>query len=128
MTLIEKITSSLLLAVVLPSALAMPAQVDDSNDTAVAVAPAMACDCRHNNDAGRWRDPEMGPSGRLAWLCSQGGGCHTAQRGRMCVSGDLNQCGCATQSARDWESWHGDWFLWSSVTCGRLSVTITSPP
>ncbi|KAK4106666.1 hypothetical protein N658DRAFT_394640, partial [Parathielavia hyrcaniae] len=75
-----------------------------------------ACSCHHNNDAGRWDDP-MDPAGRVADLCSRGGGCHQAAIGRMCVSGDMGQCGCATQAAQDWQSWHNNWFLWTAVTC-----------
>ena len=82
------------------------------------------CSCDHNNDAGRWRDSES-PSGRIAILCGSGGGCYQAEAGLMCVQGDLNQCGCAVAAATDWQSWHGDWFLWSAVTCSGLSITIT---
>ncbi|VBB81549.1 Putative protein of unknown function [Podospora comata] len=71
--------------------------------TAAAEAALLACGCVHNNDAGRWDDP-MKPSGRLADLCSRGGGCHQAAIGRMCVHGDTGQCGCAVASAEECES------------------------
>ncbi|OAQ63714.1 alpha-galactosidase [Pochonia chlamydosporia 170] len=80
--------------------------------------------CQHNNDAGRWKS-ELKPSDRLRELCSSGGGCYRAEKGYMCVTGDLNQCDRAVNSAREWESQHGDWWLWSIVSCGGLRVTIT---
>lgn len=73
------------------------------NTTAAAEAALLACGCVHNNDAGRWDDP-MKPSGRLADLCSRGGGCHQAAIGRMCVHGDTGPCGCAVASAEECES------------------------
>ncbi|KAK4195694.1 hypothetical protein QBC40DRAFT_315569 [Triangularia verruculosa] len=79
------------------------------NATAAVEAALLACGCVHNNDAGRWDDP-MSPSGRVADLCSRGGGCHQAAIGRMCVHGDLGQCGCAVQSAQEWESFSGPAF------------------
>jgi hypothetical protein len=82
------------------------------------------CNCIHNNDAGRWRDTDT-PDDRLAALCGSGGGCYQAEAGTMCVEGDLSQCNCAIAAAGDWQSWHGDWFLWTAVTCGSLSITIT---
>lgn len=99
----------------------LAAAVPAANPAADATA---ACDCQHNGDAGRWNDA-ADPAGRLASLCSNGGGCWQATAGRMCVNGDLNQCPCAIQSAQEWQSWHGDWFLWSAVSCGGLTVTIT---
>jgi hypothetical protein len=108
-------------------AAALPAE-GSSNAAAAAVQPAARaaqdCGCFHNGDAGRW-DDSMDPAGRLTALCRAGGGCYQAAIGRMCVTGDLSRCDCAEQVAADWESWHGNWFLWTAVTCGGLSVTIT---
>ncbi|KAM0689940.1 hypothetical protein Q7P36_008706 [Cladosporium allicinum] len=84
-----------------------------------------AASCSHNNDAGRWDDP-LAPADRLADLCGHGGGCYQAKIGHMCVEGNLNQCGSAVVAAKDWQSWHGNWFLWSAITCDGLSITITS--
>ena len=81
------------------------------------------CDCTHNGDAGRWNDSDA-PNDRIAAICAQGGGCYQAQAGLMCVNGDLSQCSCAVSAASQWQSWHGDWFLWSAISCGGLSVTI----
>ena len=83
------------------------------------------CDCIHNGDAGRWNDSDA-PNDRIAALCAEGGdgGCYQAQAGLMCVRGDVSQCGCAVSAASQWQSWHGDWFLWSSVTCSDLYITI----
>jgi hypothetical protein len=84
------------------------------------------CNCVHNGDAGRWRDSDT-PAARLAEIChdNPGGYCYQAEAGKMCVAGDYNQCDCAVQMAANWQSWHGDWFLWSAITCGGLSITIT---
>ncbi len=90
-------------------------------------------DCKHNNDAGRWRDSDS-PAGRIEALCYEGlrdgsyqehGLCYQAEVGYMCVEGDLrNGCACAIEAAQEWQSWHGDWFLWSAVTCGDITITI----
>ncbi|KAK0663488.1 hypothetical protein QBC41DRAFT_234383 [Cercophora samala] len=103
-------TMLLSLAAFVPAVLAMPAtevkleaKDVEFNATAAAEASLLACGCAHNNDAGRWDDP-MKPSSRVADLCSRGGGCHQAAIGRMCVSGDTGQCGCAVASAEEWES------------------------
>lgn len=98
--------------------------VEGQNTAADSELEVRACDCVHNGDAGRWRDG-LSPSGRLQDLCNQGGGCWDGERGRMCVSGDMSKCSCAITSAQEWESWSSDWWLWSAVTCGGLSVTIT---
>ena len=84
------------------------------------------CDCRHNGDAGRWRDA-LSPADRVRDICTRDNlGCHDAERGRMCVtSPNRNQCSCAIEAANSWQSWNSDWWLWSSITCGDLSVTIT---
>lgn len=81
------------------------------------------CNCNHNGDAGRWNDSDA-PNDRIAALCAQGGGCYQAQNGLMCVSGDFSQCGCAVSAASQWQSWHGNWFLWTSVNCSSLNITI----
>lgn len=94
-------------------------------ETKQEVARAAEDSCSHNNDAGRW-DDDMKPSDRLDYLCYHNGGCWDARIGRMCVNGDLSNCLAAGTAARQWESWHGNWFLWSAITCGGISVTITS--
>lgn len=84
------------------------------------------CNCKHNNDAGRWRDA-LSPNDRIAELCSKGrAGCWDGERGKMCISGNLAAgCACAISAAARWQSHHGDWFLWSAVSCGDFTVTIT---
>lgn len=82
-----------------------------------------ACDCHHNDDAGRWRDPKS-PSGMVSELCTNQGGCHQSEEGNMCIQGDMTQCACAIEYAKAEESWHGDWFLWSAINCGDLSITM----
>ncbi|KAK4232973.1 hypothetical protein C8A03DRAFT_39354 [Achaetomium macrosporum] len=118
MTAITKLALATTLLAAL--AVALPASPDDGNTTSAAgpsARAAQACSCFHNNDAGRW-DDRLDPAGRIADLCSVGGGCYQAAIGRI-------QCACATQAGKDWQSWHGNWFLWTAVTCGGLSVTIT---
>jgi len=84
-----------------------------------------ACNCYHNNDAGRWRDGSESPASRIDILCFSGGGCYEAELGDMCISGDKTQCPCAASAAANWQSFHDDWFLWSAITCDGLSITIT---
>lgn len=106
----------LLMVTALAGVHAMPTEVEELS--------IRSCDCVHNNDAARW-DDALKPSERLADLCSNGGGCYKAAKGTMCVTGDLSKCSCASDSAAQWQSFHGNWFLWSAITCGGLSVTIT---
>lgn len=105
--------SGLCAASTIPDASARAAELDTRD-----------CGCSHNNDAGRW-DDDLKPSDRLNYLCKTGGGCWNAKIGKMCVTGNLGDCDCAVDSARNWESWHGNWFLWSSIVCGGLGVSIT---
>ncbi|KAI0849116.1 hypothetical protein F5Y00DRAFT_261932 [Daldinia vernicosa] len=86
-----------------------------------------ACDCHHNNDAGRWKGSQT-PSSAIAELCKEGGACKENGHGaRLCVLGDISQCLCAVEAAESWQSKHGgDWFLWSGVNCGDLTVTMNA--
>ena len=95
------------------------------NDTVNASAFAGECDCFHNGDAGRWRDSES-PAGRIALLCAAGGGCHTSLQGAsMRVMGNVGMCSCLSNVAANWQSWHGDWFLWSVIQCPGIMFSIT---
>ncbi len=87
------------------------------------VSSVYACYCYANEDAARWDDSDA-PADRLEAMCAQGVSCYQANIGLMCVDGDLSQCGCAVEYANAWQSWHGDWFLWSAITCDGLSLTI----
>lgn len=86
------------------------------------------CNCVHNGDAGRWRDSDS-PAGRLTQLCPQTSvtspNCYSAEKGTMCTTGDRSQCNCADEAAANWQSWHGDWFLRTIITCGNGAITIT---
>ncbi|KAG4028587.1 hypothetical protein MFRU_020g00300 [Monilinia fructicola] len=81
------------------------------------------CNCSHNNDAGRWIDSHS-PAAEVINLVNANGGCYTATvQGHMCVtisgSGDdaNNVRGCLQEVSADWQSYHGDWFLWTAITC-----------
>jgi hypothetical protein len=82
---------------------------------------ASAYNCwRNTDDAGRWRDSKS-PADRLVELCKQGDGehCWQAEVGRMCVTGRGNEnfCNYVWGWAGREQSWHGDHFLWSDITC-----------
>ncbi|KAI1370410.1 hypothetical protein F4677DRAFT_465484 [Hypoxylon crocopeplum] len=82
------------------------------------------CDCHHNNDAGRWKGSQT-PADAVMELCQEGGTCkENGQGARLCVVGDVSQCLCAHEAAYNWQSKHGDWFLWSGINCGDLTVTM----
>lgn len=93
---------------------------------------AAGCDCVHNDDAGRWKDKNS-PAGEAAALVDQGGGCYKADtQGNMCVSfidGNANVKTCLSEAAANWQSFHGDWFLWTAITCSdgaaKALLTIT---
>ncbi|KAI1799484.1 hypothetical protein F4811DRAFT_543562 [Daldinia bambusicola] len=94
----------------------------------LALMPGMlvnaACECHHNNDAGRWKGKQT-PADAVLELCKTGGSCKTNGYGaRLCVVGDVTQCLCAVEAAKNWQSKHGDWFLWSGINCGELTVTM----
>ncbi|KAK0755697.1 hypothetical protein N5P37_011753 [Trichoderma harzianum] len=113
-----KFTTAIALAMTLVGANATPTEVHDR--------AAQACSCSHNNDAGRW-GTDGTPATAISNLCQQGGGCATGNGGgQLCISGDFGQCGCAVNFANQQQSQHGDWFLWSSITCGGMSITMTA--
>jgi hypothetical protein len=85
------------------------------------------CACSHNNDAGRWVDGGNSPASDAFTLINNGGGCFTAAtQGVMCISfnnptQDIKNC--LGQEAANQQSQHGDWFLWSAITCTDGSAT-----
>ncbi|KAF2131387.1 hypothetical protein P153DRAFT_364978 [Dothidotthia symphoricarpi CBS 119687] len=91
-----------------------------------------ACNCVHNNDAGRWIDKNS-PAAAAVPLINANGGCYTATgQGRMCVgltNGNQAVKDCLGQVASNWQSYHSDWFLWTSITCddgnAHAQLTIT---
>ncbi|EJD43291.1 hypothetical protein AURDEDRAFT_125994 [Auricularia subglabra TFB-10046 SS5] len=97
------------------------------------IAGAAACDCSHNNDAGRWKDVNS-PAAAAVPLINNGGGCYRATvQGNMCISfTNANQAvkDCLEQEAVNDQSYHGDWFLWTAITCNdgaaRAQLTITT--
>ncbi|EME41850.1 hypothetical protein DOTSEDRAFT_37163 [Dothistroma septosporum NZE10] len=112
-------TLTLLSALGLASAAAVP--------KAPEISKRADCVCNRNDDAGRWTDSES-PAYRLQTLIVQdGGGCaYTDASQKMCVSGDVHNWGeCAIQYAQEQQSQHGDWFLWSSISCGGGSDVLT---
>ena len=82
---------------------------------------ASAYNCwKNTNDAGRWEDSKN-PADRFVDLCKQGNGehCYQATQRKMCVSGpgDAAFCDYVWGWAGSQQSFHGDWFLWSDITC-----------
>ncbi len=109
MTVIKKLAITHFLLAALAAAL--PASSVSTNPLEAAVLEArsaQACpETYNNNDNGRWDDP-MDPAGRLFDLCTNGGGCHQAAIGRMCVHGDQGQCVCAVEAAKGLQYWKGN--------------------
>ncbi|KAF2136659.1 uncharacterized protein K452DRAFT_237126, partial [Aplosporella prunicola CBS 121167] len=70
--------------------------------------------------AGRCKDIHS-LSGEALELANAGGGCYQATvQGRMCLSfTNINDAvkDCLANEAAAQESYHGDWFLWTAVTC-----------
>lgn len=81
---------------------------------------ASACNCQNNNDAGRWIDSNS-PGAKAATLIDNGGGCYDATvQGHMCVTLTAANDAlkdCLSDKAINDQSYHGDWFLWTSITC-----------
>jgi hypothetical protein len=81
---------------------------------------ALACSCSHNNDAGRWNDGNS-PAGAVAILVSKGGGTYDAKgQGHMSLTfSKINEGikGCISSTAANWQSYHGDWFLYTVIHC-----------
>ncbi len=72
---------------------------------------------RVTGDAGRWEDSQS-PSGRLDEMCRTNQHIYQGQKGTMVLSNiNSSDCGAAISYAKEQESWHGDWFLWSHITC-----------
>ncbi|KAI1402973.1 hypothetical protein F4819DRAFT_257264 [Hypoxylon fuscum] len=87
------------------------------------------CNCQHNNDAGRWKDGGNTPAYAVSQICgsSTGTGCYTASgQGKLCIQGDVEQCQCIEDASTTWQSQHGDWFLWTAITCNGLSLSMTA--
>lgn len=98
----------------------------------VAAAPAelqdRACVCTHNSDAGRWIDETQDPYGavndihlpnKTTRVCTSG----STQR-FMCLEGDPTMEKCLKDTVRSWQSYHGDWFIWTRIDCGGLHFTL----
>lgn len=69
-------------------------------------------------DAGRWRD-SMDPAGRIKDMCSKAINYYRAQEGTMIlVNRNDSDCSDLVNYAKQQESWHSDWFLWSEIECG----------
>lgn len=85
-------------------------------------AVSQACDCVHNgDDAGRWND-RLSPADALSTILNTAGNCYEATgQGRMCITGSGSPSqdtkNCLQSYADTQQSWHDDWFLWSSITC-----------
>ncbi|KAK0633985.1 hypothetical protein B0T14DRAFT_417286 [Immersiella caudata] len=95
---------------------------------------AADCPCHRNEDAGRWKDTNHSPAGVVGFLVDQGGGCFRGNgQGNLCV-GMQNPTDhlrkCLKDYAKEQESYHRDWFLWTSISCssggakGQISMTL----
>jgi hypothetical protein len=100
--------------------------------TLLALAPAaLACGCERNSDAGRWKDTSYSPSHVVDNLSDQNGGCYSGSgQGKICVKytgGGEGIKTCVRQYVQKEQSHHGDWFLWTSITCndGGSEGTVT---
>ncbi|KAG4442781.1 hypothetical protein IFR05_001727 [Cadophora sp. M221] len=97
----------------------------------IALLPAItaACDCTHiGGDSGRWVD-RLSPSQAVKEMNPNPDGslkCYTASvQGTICINGDAGQYSCMYEYAESQQSYHGDWFLWSFITCGGMTLRIT---
>lgn len=85
-------------------------------------AGALACTCNHNNDAGRWKDNDS-PAAVADSLIQDNGGCYKATtQGRMCIAftnGNDAVKQCLEETVANEQSKFDDWFLWTSITCGK---------
>lgn len=89
----------------------------------VLAVPIPKCS-RANNDAGRWADKHR-PSNRIEWMCEHDVKSYKAAKGRMVLK-NINPTDClaAVRYAEKQQSWHGDWFLWNNITCGKMRIFI----
>ncbi|KAK4445654.1 hypothetical protein QBC34DRAFT_428830 [Podospora aff. communis PSN243] len=72
---------------------------------------AVDCNCKHNTDAGRWKDSQFSPSKAVEFLNKGNGGCYEGSgQGKICVYYSGSDGG-------EEESHHGDWFLWTNSEC-----------
>jgi hypothetical protein len=102
--------------------------------TLLALAPtgtlAADCSCKHNTDAGRWKDNTYSPSAVLGFLNKQNGGCYEGSgQGKICVfysgdnGGEVKEPfkqkihDCVFDFSKKEESYHNDWFLWTNSEC-----------
>ncbi|KAF3768159.1 hypothetical protein M406DRAFT_70252 [Cryphonectria parasitica EP155] len=102
----------------------------------VAAGAVSACACTNNADAGRWVDSSS-PGAVAADLATEGGGCRSgSEQGYMCVSiTNPNESieECMANFAINAQSYHSDWFLWTSIDCtdgdstATLSITGSAP-
>jgi hypothetical protein len=102
--------------------------------TLSSTALAADCPCNRNEDAGRWKDTNHSPAAVVSFLVDQGGGCFRGNgQGNLCVgmqfaTDHLKQC--LKDYAKEQESYHSDWFLWTSISCssggakGQISMTL----
>ncbi|KAI1776214.1 hypothetical protein F4818DRAFT_440581 [Hypoxylon cercidicola] len=89
-------------------------------------AAASCGHCTHNNDAGRWADSEK-PADVIHRICQEGGTCERSRgNAKLCAVGDTSECICAEEMAGEWQSkYGGDYWLWSSITCGELVISMS---
>ncbi|KAH6867672.1 hypothetical protein BKA70DRAFT_1132938 [Coprinopsis sp. MPI-PUGE-AT-0042] len=86
---------------------------------------AAQCVCTNNNNPGRWRDGRS-PAGAVDVL-TQANPCYRASgQGYLCATGNWNDYDCLKKYAHEQESWHQDWFLWSRINCGGMSLLMTA--
>jgi hypothetical protein len=80
---------------------------------------ALAACQRQTQDAGRWRD-SMKPSDRLSDMCVGQENYHAGEAGQLIlVNPNPIDCKDIINFAKEQESWHGDWWLWSEIKCDR---------
>ncbi|GIZ37465.1 hypothetical protein CKM354_000091000 [Cercospora kikuchii] len=93
---------------------------------ALATTISAQCSCARNNDAGRWVDSRYSPADAVDTLTASGQCIKAETQGNICVNGDASKFGCLRQFARQEQSYHGDWFLWTAIQCEGLDLTFTA--
>ena len=101
---------------------------------AMSSAASASCGCTRNEDAGRWKDTRYDPYTVVSFLVDQSGGCFRGNgQGNLCVemqnpTTELREC--IKTYAKNEESYHSDWFLWTSIQCtaggahGQITMTL----
>ena len=88
------------------------------------------CSCISNTDAGRWKDSRS-PVNALRYMqtSSYNGDYvyYTADtQGILTVyGGTIDDFNCLVNFADGAQSYHGDWFLWTSITCNNQNIHMT---